>query len=184
MHTAAESRDTANAVSVFVELADKETAAFADRAVQTEAAGVAELAAGNGRAADPIFDRLDKKLGADGLDILYDLAVREARGGDSLEHNPLAPPTGAGPRARALLGRAETLARATPAMRVAYELRRAPCQSRPSLFARAATDGDDRALSILTAMQPPTCTRKDACCLPKHRELEHAVAEIQARLRH
>lgn len=184
LHTAAESRDTANAVSVFVELADKETAAFADRAVQTEAAGVAELAAGNGRAADPIFDRLDKKLGADGLDILYDLAVREARGGDSLERNPLAPPTGAGPRARALLGRAETLARATPAMRVAYELRRAPCQSRPSLFARAATDGDDRALSILTAMQPPTCTRKDACCLPKHRELEHAVAEIQARLRH
>jgi serine/threonine-protein kinase len=162
-------------VAVFIELADKERAAFA---------GVAELVAANGRAADPIFDRLDRALGTDGLDILYDLAAREQLVGAPLERAPLAPPTGAGPRARALLGRAETLSRATPAMRVAYELRRAPCPSRPGLFARAATDGDDRALLILTSMQPPLCSRKDACCLPKHRELEHAVAEIQARLRH
>ncbi len=184
LHAAAEARDSASAVAVFIELADKERAAFGDRAVQTEAAGVAELVAANGRAADPIFDRLDRVLGTDGLDILYDLAAREARVGDPLERAGLAPPTGAGPRARALLGRAETLSRATPAMRVAHELRRAPCPSRPGLFARAATDGDDRALLILTSMQPPLCSRKDACCLPKHRELEHAVAEIQARLRH
>ena len=185
LHAAAEARDSASAAAVFIELADKERAAFGDRAVQTEAAGVAELVAANGRAADPIFDRLDRALGTDGLDILYDLAAREPRPGEPIERASLAPPTGAGPRARALLGRAETLGRATPAMRVAYELRRAPCQTRPSLFPRAATDGDDRALLILTSMQPPLCSsRKDACCLPKHRDLEHAVAEIQARLRH
>ncbi len=184
LHAAAEAQDGAGAVAVFLDLADKERAAFADRAVQSEAARVAEIAAASGHAADPIFDRLGNALGTDGLDILYDLAARELRSGDPLERTGLAPPKGAGPRARAILGRPETLARATPAMRVAYELRRASCQHRPNLFPRAATDGDDRALEILTSMQPPACSRKDACCLPKHRELERAVAEIQARLRH
>jgi hypothetical protein len=184
LHAAVEAQDGAAAVAVFLDLADKERAAFADRAVQTEAASAAEIAAASGHAADPIFDRLGNALGSDGLDILYDLAARELRSGDPLERTGLAPPKGAGPRARAILGRPEALARATPAMRVAYELRRASCQHRPNLFPRAATDGDDRALEILTSMQPPTCSRKDACCLTKHRELERAVAEIQARLRH
>jgi serine/threonine-protein kinase len=184
LHATAETHDSANAVAVFVELADRNRAAFGDRAVQTEAADVAELAAPSGHAADPIFDRLAAPLGADGLDILYDLVAREQHSGDPLERAGLTAPTSAGPRARAILGRPEVLARATPAMRVAYELRRAPCLSREGLFPRAATDGDDRALEILTAMQPPACSRKDACCFLKHRQLERAIAEIQTRLRH
>ncbi|MEP7123274.1 MAG: serine/threonine-protein kinase [Byssovorax sp.] len=184
LHAAAETRDSANAVAVFIEIADKNPAAFADRAVQTEAADVAEIAAAGGRAADPIFDRLAGQLGADGLDVLYDLVAREQNAGNPLERTGLTAPTSAGPRARAILGRPDVLARATPAMRVAYELRRAPCQSREILFPRAATDGDDRALSLLTLLQPPACSRKDACCFLKHRELERAIAEIQMRLRH
>lgn len=184
LHAVAETHDSANAVAVFVELADKSRAAFADRAVQTEAAGVAELAAPSGRAADPIFDRLAGQLGTDGLDILYDLVAREQHASDPLERTGLVAPTSAGPRARAILGRPGALARATPAMRVAYELRRAPCPSREVLFPRAATDGDDRALEILTSMQPPACSRKDACCYLNHRQLERAIAEIQTRLRH
>jgi serine/threonine-protein kinase len=183
LHAAAEGNDSAKAVAVFLEIADKERAAFGDRAVQAEAPAVVELAASSGRAADPIFDRLANELGADGLDILYDLAAREQRAHNPLESNGLAPPASAGPRARAILGRPEALARATPAMRVAYELRRAPCHERALLFPRAAKDGDDRALEILTSMQPPACPRKDTCCFPKHRELERAVAEIQARIR-
>src|SRR6185437_11797009 len=132
---------------------------------------------------DPVFDRLANGLGTDGLDILYDLAVREQRTHNPLEGHGLAPPASAGPRARAILGRPEALARATPAMRVAYELRRTQCSQRPLLFARAAKDGDDRALEILTSMAPPACPRKDACCFPKLRDLERAIAEIQERIR-
>jgi serine/threonine-protein kinase len=184
LHATAEAHDAAKAVAVFVEIADRDRAAFGDRAVQTEAADLAEIAAPSGRAADPIFDRLAAPLGVAGLDILYDLVAREQHAGDPLQRAGLTAPTSAGPRARAILGRADVLARATPAMRVAYELRRAPCQSRPGLFGRAATDGDDRALSILTSMQPPACPREGVCCFPRHRELERAVAEIQTRLRH
>jgi eukaryotic-like serine/threonine-protein kinase len=183
LHAAAEAQDSAAAATIFLELADKERAAFGDRAVQTEAASVAKIAAAGGHSADLVFDRLGSDLGADGLDILYDLAARERSPDAAAERTSLAPPTGAGPRARAILGRPATLARATPAMRIAYELRTATCPSRPGLFGRAADDGDDRALEILTAMQPPLCSRKDACCFVKNRELERAVAAIQARLR-
>jgi serine/threonine-protein kinase len=184
LHAAAEAHDPIAAVAVFVDLADQQRAAFADRAVQTEAAAVADLVAPSGRAADPVFDRLASQLGEGGLDVLYDLAAREPRVGDPLERAGLLAPARSGPRARAILGRADALARATPAMRVAYELRRATCQSRAGLFGRAATDGDDRALSILTSMQPPACPREGVCCFPRHRELERAIAEIQTRLRH
>jgi eukaryotic-like serine/threonine-protein kinase len=178
----AERKDAAGAAAVLIEIADKDQAAFKDRAVQAEAAAVAEIAATGGRAADPIFDRLATALGTEGLDILYDLVAREQRQ-SAVDRGGIAPPTAAGPRSRAILGRPDVLARATPAMRVAYELRRSTCQHRPNLFPRAANDGDDRALEILTSMQPPACTRRDACCLEKHRELERAIAEIQARLR-
>jgi hypothetical protein len=33
-------------------------------------------------------------------------------------------------------------------------------------------------------MQPPACSRKDACCYQRHRQLERAIADIQTRLRH
>ena len=183
LRAAAESNDGAKAAAAFLRLADEDRAAFDDRAVQAEAAPVVELAASSGHAADPVFDRLSGELGEGGLDILYDLAAREQRTRNVLESHGLAPPSGAGPRARAILGRPDVLARATPAMRIAYELRRAPCHERPLLFPRAAKDGDDRALEILIGMQPPACSHKDACCFPKHRELERAVAEIQARIR-
>src|SRR6185295_6238189 len=114
---------------------------------------------------------------SDGVDILYDLMARAQRAAD-----PLGKPTSAGGKARALLAKPEVLARGTPAMRVAYDLRRAACLQRPLLFARAGKDGDDRALELLRSIQPPGCTR--ACCFDKNRQLELAIADIQSRLRH
>jgi len=169
---------------VLVELADTDPAAFRDRTLQSEAADLIESAATGGTAADPAFDRLANKLGSDGLDILYDLVVREQGVVDPLARTGLSRPAGAGPQARAILAKPDVFLRATPAMRVAYELRRSSCQHRPNLFPRAGKEGDDRALEILKAMQPPSCTRKDACCLENHRGLQRAIAEIQARLRH
>ena len=125
-----------------------------------------------------------RALGTDGLDILYDIVAREARGGDKMQALGFAKPTSAAPRARAILGNPSMLARATPAMRVAYELHRASCQFRMNLFARAGKEGDDRALQILTGMMPPACApQTHLCCLLKHPELERSVADIQARLR-
>jgi eukaryotic-like serine/threonine-protein kinase len=183
LRAAADAEDGAKALAAVIDLADSEPAAFGDRAVQTEAAGLVEAAAAKGVVTDAIFDRLTGKLGTDGLDILYDLVAREHRAAEPLARAGITRPTGAGPTARAILGKAEVLARATPAMRIAYELRRSSCKQRIHLFPRAGVEGDDRALEILRSMQPPSCSRKDACCLGKHRALEHAIADIQARLR-
>jgi len=171
--------EAAAAVTALVGLADAEPGAFADRAVQTEAAAIIDTAVSKGVPTDAAFDRLAGALGSDGLDVLYDLVAREQRAADQLGR-----PTGAASKARAILTRPEVLARATPAMRVAYELRRATCLHRPSLFPRAAKEGDDRALEMLRSMQAPACMRKDPCCLEKNRQLELSIAEIQARLRH
>ncbi len=184
LRAVAEGDDSAAAAEVFVELADKERAAFGDRAVQTEAARVADLAASSGRSADAVFDRLAGALGADGLDILYDLAARGPRASTSPEHADTTPPMDARARARVILGRPDALGRATPAMRIAQELRTASCADRSPLFPRAASEGDDRALEILTSMTPPRCSRKDTCCPSKDRDLERAIAEIQNRMRH
>ena len=165
------------AITVLVGIADAEPHAFADRAVQTEAAGIVETAAAKGVPTDAAFDRLSGALGSDGVDVLYDIVVRAQRATDALGK-----PTTAGAKARALLARPEVLSRGTPAMRVAYDLRRAPCLQRPLLFARAGKDGDDRALELLRSIQPPGCTKQ--CCFDKNRQLELAVADIQARLRH
>jgi eukaryotic-like serine/threonine-protein kinase len=157
-------------VGVLVDVADAEPRAFADRAVQTEAAEIVEAAASKGFPTDLAFDRLSGVLGSDGLDVLYDLTTRDR-----------APAAAA--KARTILAKPETLARATPAMRIAWDLRRAPCQQRPNLFKRAAKEGDDRALEVLRAMQAPACTKKDACCFEKNHQLELTIADIQARLR-
>jgi eukaryotic-like serine/threonine-protein kinase len=170
LRTAADG-EAAAALTVLVDVADAEPRAFADRAVQTEAAGIVEAAASKGLSADLAFDRLSGVLGSDGLDVLYDLTARERA-------------ASAASKARAILAKPDVLARATPAMRIAYDLRRAPCPQRPNLFKRAAKEGDDRALEVLRSMQAPACTKKDACCFEKNHQLELTIADIQARLRH
>lgn len=184
LRAANESNDPKRAAAAIGDLATRDPSAFRDRAVQTEAAQLAELVAtGDRREADAVFAILESKLGADGLDVLYDLVSREGKASDPLERGGLVKPSGAPARARAILAKPDVIARATPAMRVALEIRSSQCQRRKFLFARAAGDGDDRALSILSAMQPPTCGPQGGGCCAKHPELDRAIAEIQARMR-
>jgi len=177
-------KDSAGAASLLVELVAKDPAAFRNRAVQTEAAAATELVTAAPES-DLIFDLLSQKLGTDGLDVLYDITSHETvAASDKTQANGFAGPKVAGTRARAFLSRPEVLARATPAMRVAHELRRASCQYRTNLFPRAGKEGDDRALGILTAMTPPGCSAQvQPCCVTNNRELERAIADIQARIR-
>jgi serine/threonine protein kinase len=179
-----DAKDSVAASSLLLELGTKDPAAFRDRAVQTEAAAAMDLAVSTPQAQE-ILDLLSQKLGTDGIDILYDVVAREsANPQDKLQAIGMTAPTAAGPRARAILTKPDVLARATPAMRVAYELRRASCQYRTNLFPRAGKEGDDRALQILTAMTPPGCTAQaQLCCVSHNRELDRAIADIQARIR-
>ena len=110
------------------------------------------------------------------------LVAREAKV-DPAERNVLAPPLRAASRARALLARPDVIAKGSPAMRIAHELRVSPCTRRPFLFARAGAEGDDRALLILTSMQAPTCGPQGGGCCMKHPELARAIAAIESRLR-
>jgi hypothetical protein len=167
---AAGSNDAAGA-GVLLELTERDPSAFRADDVQRAAAKVAEAAGtAGGDDADRIYFALSSKLGADGLDVLYEVY---AAGGSS---------RGAA-RAAAVLSRPETLERASPQMRMAFELRRAACQHRPFLFGRAGKEGDARTLTVLESMMPPQCTPlTGTCCYKRHGELEKAVASIRERV--
>lgn len=162
----------AKAALALVDLMKTQPEAFRDPTVQAAATTAAEKIADAALAeTDEIFDHLATKLGEPGLDILYELSALPER-------------SKAGPRASALLARPDVIAKASPAMRVSFDLRKASCQARPFLFPRAGKEGDDRTLVLLGAMQPPACDPKSSpCCFVKHPELEKAVGDIRGRLR-
>jgi len=170
LKTAADAKDIAAGAAALLSLAESDPSAFRDPALQKSAAVIAE---GSGTAADEHADRiyfvLSSKLGSDGLDVLYETY---ALGGLSR----------GGARAGAVIGRPPTLERATPAMRIAFELRRASCQHKPYLFPRAGDEGDARSLTQLEALQPPQChPLSGACCFKRHGDLDKAIAALKQR---
>lgn len=164
--------DGRESAAVILELARTNPSAFEDRTVQAMVADAAENASRSGASdVSELYEHLSTRLGSAGLDVLYDLVS---------SHDD----TKAAATARELLARPEVIERGSPAMRIAYDLKRASCAHREFLFPRAGEHGDDRALSVLTSMQPPACNpQKNACCYRRHGELERAVTAIQARLR-
>ncbi|NUP12669.1 MAG: serine/threonine protein kinase [Polyangiaceae bacterium] len=184
LRAAIESKDSRTAASVLIELIDSDAKAFKDRAVQTDAAEAAAIAAEvDTPKTDEVFNAIATKLGSEGLDVLYDIVARDAPGSDQAQRVGLTRPKSAAARARTLLARGDLITNATPAMRIALDLMRQPCSTRPTLFPRAGKEGDDRALQILTSMQPPACTPNTPCCFPQHRLLDRTISDIQARLR-
>jgi hypothetical protein len=118
---------------------------------------------------------LESDLGAEGLDILYAM----------LHDERVAAPVRAHIDAR--LGEAEVRSRATPALRIAYDLSKADkCEEAVALLDRAAKDGDERSLVELERFRGSircgflgirTCTR----CARQKDEIERAVAALSAR---
>lgn len=182
LRSANDARNPKAAYDLLVQLMADDAEAFAQRAMQNETASVIASASLAGLATDAAFDHLTKSLGADGIDILYDLMVRE-RSNVPLPGGGIAKPSAAGARARELLADEDLRGKGTPSLQIAYDLILTPCLKRPELFGRAAEEGDDRALSILRALQLPVCTRAGACCFPDNVELERAIVDIQSRLR-
>ena len=168
----ARDKDWPSAEAALLALVDKDPIAFHQRDVAAAAALVAVRSAFRPESrADAVFTALSEKLGQDGLDILYDMA--SAHGG-----------TKGAERASDTLRRPEVLARESPALRIAVELRAAPCSKVSSLFDRAATDGDGRSLVPLELLRSPQCQpRLGQCCLRKDPDLDRAVKAIRQRVR-
>ncbi|MDI1450750.1 serine/threonine-protein kinase [Polyangium sp. 6x1] len=119
---------------------------------------------------DQVFGALENELGTGGLDVLFH--VVRTRGG-----------TKASRRAQDILAKPGILDRATPALRVAYELRKAACPDKRALFARAAEEGDGRALDELLIVKDVPCSAKrDPCCYREDAELKDAIGTLRAKL--
>lgn len=84
---------------------------------------------------DQIFHLLEDETGASGLDVLYDVVQR--RGGSL-----------AAVRATEILKKPAVLARASVPMRIAFEMRIAPCSKKDALLERAEREGDWRILQV------------------------------------
>lgn len=119
---------------------------------------------------DRVFEALTNELGSGGLDVLFD--VQRSRGG-----------TKAAVRASEILARPTVLARATPAMRIALDLRKASCPEKRNLFARAAQEGDIRALDELFIAQRASCPNlKNPCCYRDDPEMKETISKLRAKI--
>ncbi len=120
--------------------------------------------------ADAVFSVLEEGLGEDGLEMLYEI-VRSKRGTKAYE------------RAVKLLGDAVESGRASPALRLAFEMRRSTCPRKKQLFERAPREGDERLLTELKALKYAPCRRAtDPCCFREDAELGRIIDELSARL--
>jgi len=117
---------------------------------------------------------LEQDLGEAGVELLYDLTVKQ---------------TGARwkPRLNQSLTKADVLAKATPALRVALDLRAARrCETKRELLTRAQSEGDRRSLVQLRSL-----TERRGCgflglqdcwpCLRKSSALTEAIAALETR---
>jgi hypothetical protein len=172
MNEAAATRDAKRGAAALLALAAADPAAFRDRDVVAEAAAVAVTVALDPVLSGDVLALLGgPTLGEGGPDVLFHMA--SFYGGSR----------GAA-RANELLARPDVLAHASPALRVARDLKRAPCRERAALYDRAADEGDERTLTVLTAMLAPGCDEaQTACCAQSDVRLAAAVSRLRQRLR-
>ncbi len=115
------------------------------------------------------------KMGAQGADLLYDLAYGSGT------------PTQTASRAKRSLGHAEVAKHASPALQVSLDLRGAKdCDAKKELLVRASSQGDARTLAILESY-----AAKNGCgflglrdcyaCMHKDDVLDKATAALRER---
>jgi serine/threonine-protein kinase len=165
-------KDWVSGCRAFLALAPRDPTFLDDADERAKVVGVAAGIAHEGKSdmADAVFDTLASKLGTNGLEVLYDLAL--SRGG-----------TRGGQRARTLLARSDVMAREPPPLRIAFEFFVANCPTRHSLLERAATVGDRRTLVQLEVAHGAHCAnKKDPCCFREDPAMVDAIAKLKARL--
>jgi serine/threonine-protein kinase len=167
-------KDWKTGAKALAALAELDPGALRDAELAKAAAGVATESArarDGAQTADQVFQVLAEGFGSDGLDVLY--AVAETKGAAE-----------AAKRANARLRRPEVLARASTALKIALELRDAPCEGKMFFYDRAVSEGDKRALALLTSLRAQPCKNpKDPCCFAVDKALEKAIAALGEKLK-
>jgi serine/threonine-protein kinase len=173
MRASIEPREWGRGAEGLATLAEVSPSSFEDRSVVNDTIAIAAgIEVGGGEKADKVFDALTSKLGSQGLDILYEIV--STRGGSK-----------AASRATEILRSKDVIERASPALRVAMELRDASsCRERLDLLERARTEGDTRAVAVLDNMRQLDCVSKSGeCCFKTNPAVADAIKQIYARLR-
>jgi serine/threonine-protein kinase len=141
---------------------------------------ILRTAQGDEPAASRAFELMATRMGSHGPDLLYDLMIGAQQNVRD--------------RAQVLLSQAAVHGRATPALRIAYDLRIAEtCDKQVELLDRAAADGDDRTISVLSYVTDGSKTgcgfRRKQRCPPRCGGEKHAgpmraaIDKIRARMR-
>jgi serine/threonine-protein kinase len=173
MRSATDAKEWGRGAEAVATLAEASPTAFDDRSVVNDTIAIAAgIMVGGGEKADKVFDALTNKLGVTGLDILYEIV--STRGGSK-----------AASRAADVLRQTDVIERASPALRIAMELREASaCQGRLALLERARTEGDTRAVAVLDNMRQLPCAAKSGeCCFKTNPAVADTIKQIYARLR-
>jgi serine/threonine-protein kinase len=151
------------ATEALLRLAERDPGALRERKVAVAARVLAaSLASLPGRErADSVFHALAMRLGPEGPALLYEIIETRGKSAPAL-------------RSVELLRKAEVAAVATPATRIAFELRDAPCDRKLTLLDRAVADGDKRALYVLETVVLP--------CFGQSRPVSEAIKKLKGRL--
>jgi hypothetical protein len=172
MNDAAASRNAKRGAAALLALAKIAPDAFAQSPeLVAETAAVAATAALDPAIAGDVFGLLSgPSLGTAGPDVLFLLTTRY--GGSR-----------AATLANQLLADPGVLGRASPGLRMARDLKMAPCRDRPALYDRGVAEGDERTLVLLTAMLTTDCSEATGgCCSQSDKRLAAAVAGLRQRL--
>jgi hypothetical protein len=165
----AEKGDPVQAADALLALLGLDSKALAEERVQDAAVKVATRLPPNHDKTHSVFYSLGHKSGPPGLDVLYRILDQDP---ESLQAK----------RAQSILALAGVSDRASPALGVTWELRRAACRNKRQLFERAGKDGDERTLRLLEPLQSRTCKPSQGeCCFGRNLELDRAVSLIQER---
>jgi eukaryotic-like serine/threonine-protein kinase len=170
LRNAVDSKDWASGTRAFLALAEIDAPAFDEPGLRGDVVAVAAGIAFEGNElADRMFDAMANKLGSRGPDLLFE--VVRSRGATRAAH-----------RAIDLLHRPEVIGRATPAMRLAFDLKMAPCDQKTKFFEPAVKDGDARSLVQLEVLKDQPCKKKDPCCFRENKALVDAIQKMRLRL--
>jgi serine/threonine-protein kinase len=153
-------RDWAGAETAFKALVENKPGALRDPTIELAMRDLVVGAERDGHAND-VLDALAHKLGAEGVDVVYDI-VQSRGGSKAAEH------------AVSLLREPDVIKKASPALRIAFELREAPCEQKAALLDRAVKEGDARALGVMRTLA--------SSCLRHNKALGRAMLDLAVRL--
>lgn len=152
------------AADALLKLAARDRGALEDRVVAEAARSLAiAIASPAGKArVDAVYQALATRFGAAGPALLYDLVEGRGRSGPALH-------------AAEMLRKPEVAALATPALRVSFVLRDAPCDKKLDHLDEAVQDGDARTLLVLETVVRP--------CFGQNHSVFEATQKLKQRLK-